>query len=85
LTGDPLLKLVRAIPREHRMRVRVDESGHYDSPVCVDDFGVRPKQRFDFSTRSSLSDASIANQHRAVFENREVAKFRSAARPRRPR
>src|SRR5262245_3809772 len=78
------LEFIGAIAREDRMRVRVNKTGHYNTPGSVNDFTIRANQLFDLVLRAGLNDASAANKHRAIADDRQITHLLPDARATRP-
>jgi hypothetical protein len=67
------------------MRVGIDESRHHHAPAGVDYFATAGDKRFDFATFADGLDSMRADEHRAVFNDCELAQIAAGARPPRAR
>jgi hypothetical protein len=61
------------------MRVRIDESRHYNAPTRIDNFFVA-NILFDLSARTDFIDLAVVDEHSAIANNREFRHLRTNAR-----
>ena len=66
------------------MRVRVHEAGQDDAPPRVQHLTVPADERLDLRARPRAADAIPFDEHRAVFDDRQLAQLGPHARARRP-
>jgi hypothetical protein len=61
------------------MRVRIDESRHYNAPTRIDNFFVA-NILFDLTARTDFLDLAVVDEHFAMANNREFGHLRTNAR-----
>jgi hypothetical protein len=61
------------------MRVRIDESRHYNAPTRIYNFRVADIL-FDLSARTDFLDLAVADEHSAIANNREFPHLRTNTR-----
>lgn len=59
--------------------MRINEAGQDDPLAGVDHLTIGINQRFDLATPSDGFNFVAAHQHRAVFDNRELAQISARA------
>lgn len=60
--------------------MRIDKPGQQHAFAGINYVAIDINQRFDFTTTANGFDASIAYQHGAIFNDRELAQITARAR-----
>jgi hypothetical protein len=76
--GKPAAQLIPPIPREHRMRVRVDEAGHDGIRRCVDRSPMTGESRGKIPIGTGVHDSFAVRGERAI-DDRSGIRLRAAA------
>jgi hypothetical protein len=64
------------------MRVRIDETRHYNSTPGIDDFAIDSDQLFNLGAWPDAFNPIVLNQHHAVVNDRKFTQFSAGARTR---
>ena len=66
----PAFEIVEPISCENQMRMRIDESRHYNASIGIDNFCVA-NILFDLIARTDSLDLAVADEHSAIRNDPE--------------